>query len=392
MKSIPLTRLASTVMLATGMSSLSAHAAITLGSTQGYEASVSGSIPVFLVLSSHDSPKGSSTDGEDAARIQSGFNPANVTFHVKAPTTEGISVSAHVQYNTHLQGKGTQDSGLFESRVAEIQVGGSFGTVSLGKGFGIFNSSAIGDIGSGKGVGWLGGGADTANATGGHIGTGYVYANFNPHIVYTSPDMGGIKYKLGLINPEEPAGYPNSAVETNMPRLEGQLDYTSTMTNGGLRLWVGFMHQNVSLTDIKYDYNMTGVDLGGHLDVGMFGLTLAYTDTEGVGADGLYGFNTDGGAGVNDAEVKATQWYLEADIQSDKTTYGLSYGEGQQDAEATSAGRPVGPARDITNKLGMLFVHHKLTPAFTLIGEVQDYSSEAQADYNAVVVGAQYDF
>lgn len=391
MKALPLTPLASAIILAGSLSCSPVYAAVTLGSTQGYEASVSGSIPVFLVLSSHDSPKGGAADGEDAARIQSGFNPANLTFHVKAPTSEGLTVSAHVQYDTHLQGH-TQDSGLFESRVAEIQVDGSFGTVSLGKGFGIFNSSAIGDIGSGKGVGWLGGGADTANATGGHIGTGYVYANFNPHIVYMSPDMGGIKYKIGLINPEEPAGYPGDKVETNMPRVEGQLDYSSTMDNGGLHLWVGFMHQNVSLTDIKYDYNMTGIDVGGHMDAGPFGLTVAYTDTEGVGADGLYGLNTDGGMGANDAEVKATQWYVEADVQSGKTTYGVSYGEGQQDAEASSASRPVGPARDITNKLGMLFVHHKVTPAFTVIGEVQDYSSEAQSDYNAFVVGAQFDF
>ena len=166
-------------------------AAVMLGSAQGYEASISGSLPVFLVLSDHDGATGS--DGEQAARIQSGFNPANVTFHVKAPTVDGLTVSAHVQYDTHLQGSGEQNSGLLESRVAEIQLQGDFGTVSLGKGFGIFNSSAIGDIGSGLGVGWLGGGADTGNATGGHIGTGYTYANFNPHITYATRDMNGLK-------------------------------------------------------------------------------------------------------------------------------------------------------------------------------------------------------
>lgn len=369
------------ILLSTTLISI-AQAAVTLGSAQGYEASVSGSIPVFLVLSSHDDAKGTVNTGEDAARIQSGFNPANLTFHVKAPTTEGLTVSAHVQYDTHLQGAGAQDSGLFESRVAEIQVQGDFGTVSLGKGFGIFNSAAIGDIGSGMGVGWLGGGADTGNATGGHIGTGYVYANFNPHITYASPDINGLKFKIGAINPEDPAGYIKR-VETNMPRLEGQLEYMMDSASSELRLWSGFLYQPVRLPDDDFNYHMSGVDVGAHLDIGGFGLTLAYTDTKGIGADGLYGFG-----GVNDAEVKATQWYTEADVVINKTTYGLSYGEGQQDATITK----IGAAKDITNKLGMLFIHHKITPQFSVIGEIQDYQSDAQADYKAYIVGAQLDF
>ncbi len=368
------------IALTTGLLS-SAHAAVMLGSSQGYEASLSGAIPVFLVLSQHDSFAGNSN--ESAARIQSGFNPANITFHVKAPTSNGLTVSAHVQYDTHLQGSGQQNSGAFESRVAEIVVDGDFGSVSIGKGFGIFNSSAIGDIGSAYGVGWLGGGANTANATGGHIGTGYVYANFNPHISYTSPNMNGLKIKIGAINPEDPAGYDTKKVETNMPRLEGQLDYGSGSSDSGFKVWTGFMYQTIKLMDKNYDYNLTGMDVGGHIDVGNAGLTLAYTDTKGIGADGLYGFG-----GINDAEVKATQWYAEADYVLNKTTIGLSYGEGQQDATLTA----VGSASAVTNKLGMAFIHHQLTSSLTIIGEIQDYSSDAQANYNAYIVGAQFDF
>jgi hypothetical protein len=40
----------------------------------------------------------------------------------------------------------------------------------------------------------------------------------------------------------------------------------------------------------------------------------------------------------------------------------------------------------------MLFAHHKLTPALTLMGEVQDYHSDAQANYKAYVLGAQFNF
>jgi predicted porin len=120
-----------------------------------------------------------------------------------------------------------------------------------------------------------------------------------------------------------------------------------------------------------------------HLKMDGLGVRLAYTDTKGIGADGLYGFG-----GINDAEVKATQWYGEMTYVQGKTTIGASYGEGQQDETTT----PVGAALAVTNKLGMVFVHHKVTPAFTVVGELQDYRSDAQAAYNAYIVGAQFDF
>jgi len=173
-----------------------------------------------------------------------------------------------------------------------------------------------------------------------------------------------------------------------MPRVEGQLDYVLDASYGELKLWTGFLYQNIRLIDKNYDYNMTGVDIGAHIDVDIFGLTLAYTQTTGIGADGLYGFNTDGGVGINDAEVEATQWYSEVDYVLGKTTLGASYGEGQQDATVT----PVGVARAITNQLAMLFVHHKITPALTVVAEIQQYRSQAQADYQAYIMGIQFDF
>ena len=147
-KPIPTSCLLSVIALTT--SSIS-HADITLTSDSNWKASVSGSLPVFMVISDFD--KG---EEEKATRIMSGFNPVNLTFHVTAPEFNGITVSSHVQIDTHLQGSQTQNSGTFESRVAEIKVSGDFGTFNVGKGFGIFNSSTIGDLGSGMGVGLLG--------------------------------------------------------------------------------------------------------------------------------------------------------------------------------------------------------------------------------------------
>jgi|TARA_R110002060_G_scaffold71863_1_gene80481 hypothetical protein len=358
------------------------NAAVVIESDTGWETSISGSLPVFVVSSDHEGE-------EKAFRVQSGFNPANLNFHVVAPKLDnGLTVSGHFQIDTHLQGSGVQNSGLFESRVANIQIAGDFGTLVVGKDFGVFNSSAIGDIASQGGVGWLGGGADTGNATGGRIGTGYVYANFNPQVKFVSNDYNGLSFKLAMVNPEEPQETQGASIETDSPRFEGQANYATKFNGGEVNVWAGFIQQNVSvLGPNSFDYDMQGFDVGTHIGIGDFGITLSFTDTTGIGADGLYGFG-----GINDADVDATQWYVEADYVFDKTTVGISYGEGQQDSRAADAIKGLDAVAEIDNKLSMLFVHYQMSAEFRLIAELQDYKSDVQANYDAIVLGFQYDF
>lgn len=381
-----MTKISSAIGLAmvTLAMSNSVNGAVAIESVEGWKTSISGSIPVFVVSSDHES------EGEDNAfRVQSGFNPANINFHVAAPKlANGLTVSGHFQIDTHLQGSGVQNSGLFESRVANIQIAGDFGTVVVGKDFGVFNSAAIGDIASQGGVGLLGGGADSANTTGGRIGTGYVYANFNPQVKFISNDYNGLSYKIAMINPEEPEDSQGASIETDSPRFEGQAIYATKFNAGGIKLWAGFIQQNVSVLGANsFDYDMEGFDVGTHLDLGDFGITLSFTDTTGIGADGLYGFG-----GINDADVDATQWYVEADYVFDKTTVGVSYGEGQQDSRVADANKGLNAVAEVDNELSMLFVHYQMSPQFRLIAELQKYESDAQANYDALALGFQYDF
>lgn len=341
---------------------------------EGLDANISGSIPVFFVYS--DTEK-----GEQASRIMSGFNPASLTLGITLPEENGLVISSKFQINNHLQGSQVQNSGLFESRIAEIQIDSDSGTLNIGKGFGIFNSSAIGDIGSSKGVGWMGSGADHANTTGGHIGTGYVYANFNPRIMYSHSVGESFNYKFGFFNPEEPTDAAGG-VETPLPRIEGQLNYVMK----SFEVWTGFMWQPVKLIVEDVDYTLQGIDIGGRYKQGGVQVIASYTVTEGIGADGLYGFG-----GINDAEVEGSQWYVEGAFSQNKTTYGASYGIGSQDAHNEPFAVP-----KIENTLLMLFVHHKATSHLTLMLELQDYTSETSSvatnEYNALSIGTQLDF
>lgn len=333
---------------------------------------ISGSFPIFFTYINED-------NGEQAMRVMSGFNPANVTISSMSPKDSDYQVKATLQITHHLQGAKVQNSGLFESRVADVQITTGSGQINIGKGFGIFNSNAIGDVGSGKGIGALGG-ADVANATGGHIGTGYVYANFNPRIMY-SAGSGNISYKLGVFDPEEPGG-ASPTTETPLPRFEGQ----ATMDiGGGSKVWAGFMYQQVEST--VEDFNIQAMDVGGHFQSGPMGVRAAYTITTGIGADGLYGFG-----GLSDAEIDGSQFYVEGTYNMGRMTYGASYGIGDQDSGTNASGA----IAEIENTLLMLFAHKKLNDNLHVMFEVQTYTSESGSttltEYTAASTGIQVDF
>ena len=357
---------------------------VTFESDEDWTFNVSGQLPVFLVTSNHEEY---SADGEDqfATRVMSGFNPGGLNFSIVAPEMNGITVEGFFQINHHLHGPSVQNAGLFEGRVADIIVSGNFGTINMGKGFGIFNNSSIADAGSGMGVGRFAG-PDAANATLGRIGSGYTYANFNPRVIYTTPNLGGLILKAGLINPEKPGG-PSDNVETATPRVEAQANYIVDFDSGSLDFWVDGMYQNVTVINPDFDYAISGWDVGARLDAAGFRITGAYSETKGVGADGLIGLNLIGN-GLAQAEVEATQWYAEGMYTAGKYSVGVSYGEGAQDANATV----LGSSPEITNKLLMGFTRYKITDNLTWIGELQNFESEAQANYQALVLGMQLNF
>lgn len=346
--------------------------ASSLAVAQDWRHEVHGSFPVFFTYSDTEG-------GEQGMRIMSGFNPASLSISSFAPPQNDIEMSVTLQINSHLQGSQVQNSGAFESRVADIQIKGEFGQLNIGKGFGIFNSGAIGDAGSAKGVGHMPGGADQGNATNGHIGTGYVYANFNPRVIYSNQVASNSQYKVGIFNPEEPANV--GTVETKLPRFEGQIN----MTMSSHEVWVGVMFQPVEST--VEDYTIQAFDVGGQFNSGALSLRAAYTLTKGIGADGLYGFG-----GLNDAKVDGSQAYIETTYSVGKTLYGLSYGIGTQDSGTNASGA----IAEIDNTLIMVFSQKKITDHLHVMLELQTYSSEtnglATQEYVAISSGIQIDF
>ncbi|MDZ7658162.1 porin [Fodinibius sp.] len=356
--------------------------------SNGWQAQLTGAFPVFMVGSNHQNYNTDNTN-QFSTRIMSGFNPANLTFSITAPTQKGVTVSGIVQINTHLQGPGIQNDGLFESRIAQIKISGDFGIIHAGKGFGIFNSTSIGDNGSGLGVGRFGG-PDAADATLGRIGTGYTYANFNPRVTYTTPEINGFTIKAGLINPEKPNGSGNRSadLQTATPRIEAQIHYSREYNSADIQLWSSGLYQNVNVISQDFSYAFSGLELGSKLKTGALTLLGSYSRTNSIGADGLIGLNISGGTGLDQADVNASQWYLEGTYDFEDILVGGSYGEGNQDSETT----PVGASPAIKNQLAMLFARMPVTDNLMLMIELQNFSSDAQADYQAMILGTQFSF
>ncbi|MFN2361015.1 MAG: porin [Marinobacter sp.] len=387
------------VALFAGGISAPAAAELSFEADSGWKFGVNGHIPVFALVSDNDNLE------EDAFRITTGFNPATAQFNVHAPTQNGLDVSGHIQLNSHLSGAdGVQNSGFgqvdfgrqsgVESRVAEIAVSGDFGALNIGKGFGIYGTPGIGDAGSGMGVGLFN--PNQGDATAGRIGNGYFYANFNPRVIYTSPSMGGLQFKAGLFQPEKPkdgdlaaqvtdtdgnllgvnqSNPIDDSVGTESPRVEANLVWSGDL----LKLWAGGFTQNVEVEDPAVeDFTMSGVDFGGAVALGSFNLRANYGLTQGTGNAVFGGHGVTGGAEEEDAD----QWYVEGTYDvTNRATLGVSYGEGSDDLS------------DVDTDLTMVFARYKATDAWTILAEVQDFSTDVpDSDSSAVIVGAQLTF
>ena len=377
------TSLAAALSLMAGGMASPAMAELSFETDDGWTFGASGHIPVFLVAQDED-------DGDTNIGVGSGFNPASLNLSFSAPTRNGLDVSGHLQINNHVGVGGNNISG-FGSRVAKIDVAGDFGTVSMGQGFGLVGTPAIGDTGSAMGVGLMPSNSSATLATNGRIGTGYKYADFQPRVAYFSPRMGGVQFAVAVVDPDNAGDQDfgddleTSSTKEN-PRIEYRLDYAtdnfSLWTSGGFQSVDDIVvtdtsdpDQSVIVSDLGSE-TMSTIDFGGSVSAGNFNVRANYSISE----------NTGPVVFVAAPDEEYDQWYVEGTYDAGIHTFGASYGEGEADGA------------DGTNELTMLFSRHRVTDDLTLMVELQDYVGEGggtfmpQREYTALIVGSQFNF
>ena len=226
------------------LASTSVDSKILLMSQEGWEVSFDGAANAFVMKNSvSDAPVDSGgtrttfdsyagvAAGNDDTSIVTGLLPNVWGMTLKAPTANGLDVSARLGLYTHMNGgDNSLGNGTLNIRETSGSVSGSFGTVLVGRSLGIHQSSAILNDMLLFGVGAAASAANSGTTLG-RIGVGYLYTDFKPQVSWTLPDLGnGFSGKVGIFDPDDitadAAAF--SATDKSSPRVEAQLAWAGT--------------------------------------------------------------------------------------------------------------------------------------------------------------------
>lgn len=268
--------------------------------------------------------------GEDynQSRVKMGFLPNYIGFNfskdmgeTKIETRQSFWVSINDSDTTRTNDAadlGTDS--LIDIRQFYAKVSGDWGSVLLGKDFGLFNRTNIfADellLGYGHSLFGLENGG---NVSFGNIGTGYAYPMPKAQITYTTPDMNGFMLSVGVMDPNR----VDATSYNETPRLEFEAVYSGE----NFKVWAnGMSNQSENMEGTN---DSTGIGYGANFALGGFSLTASGYSAEGVGTV----------AGLDQIvvpEANESEGYLvQASFTQDKNRFVLSYGETENTDTAT---------------------------------------------------------
>ena len=285
-----------------------------------------------------------------------------------------------------------------ENRQAFLTFGDqSWGSFKFGKDLGIFGSTAILNdmtlLGVGAPASTKGGG----NTTLGRIGTGFMYADWQGQIAYTTPNMNGLQLTVGIAQPwnalsstaNNVAGATavsaTSSGSTDQFSYQAQGSYSWTGDFAG-KVWVGGYSQEVQGMSAGGDETAQAFEAGVSTSIYNINLVAYGYSGEGIGTTFLLkdGFSSDGKKRDSDGGyVQATY------VIPTGTKLGVSYGLSSLDDNAADAGK------GLVEENNMLTVgaYHPLTKHLNLVAEYSHIESEAHdtistAENDVVSIGA----
>jgi len=355
---------------------------------------MNGNVNAFAIMADNkDSTQAvgamTNTKGSDSdtASINTGLLPSWLGFTATTRQNDlDTSVTISMQPGASVK-NALSSGGGNENRQAFLTFGDkSWGSVKVGKDLGIFASTAILNdmtllgVGSQAVVGSQGG---TTTTLGG-IGTGYLYADWNGQIAYTTPNMNGLSLTLGVMQPwnaislgEDNDNSATSSGGTDQFGFQGQGSFSWTGDFAG-KVWAGFFSQEVTglttgVAGTTTDERATAFEAGVSTSIYNINLVAYGYSGEGVGTTGLLvdGFDTTGKKRDSDGG------YLQATyVIPTGTKLGVAYGVSKLDNTTTD-----GNTNNLVSENSRLTVgaYHPLTKHLNLVAEYNKIESESMA-------------
>ena len=396
--------------------SATSDAVVVVGGDNGWEVSFDGNINAFYTISDNDDGYNGLGYAEvtngvfdkklqdtDVQRVQTGFLPAFFSFNVKSPTVNGLTATGRITFAPQIQngnvktqlhnpdglrGGGGIKGASIDTREVVVNVDGAFGTFSFGRTLSIFGRQAILKDQTLFGVGAPLG--STGGTTGGRIGRGYTYPNFNARFSYKTPNLNGLQVEVGLYDPSrEQTALGNLLDQTDTPRFEAEASYTTTFSAGSFQLWVDGLWQDIesSLPGANGDVTVSGFGAGGDLKLGAWNVLGYYYTGEGLGRSLQFvGGTRCESTGNSCQEADADGFLVQGSYTfSGKTKVAGSYGESNEDGLSALAAVPGGSmsmnmgaaaTRDVELSMWTVGVYHDINSWMKLIAEYSNVENE----------------
>lgn len=327
-----------------------------------------GLLPAALALGASTTQK-----GYDIA-VTFGFFPG-------ISTNDG---SPNLQQGASALNTGLGTTGLDIRQVFMTFGNQDMGEFMLGRNIGLFGADVILNDMTLPGVGAASSNyATPANTSLGSIGLGYIYTDWLAQINYTTPDISGWKFTIGIFDPIEPIGQSVATPEES-PGIHGKVAYK----NGPIYLSATFLSlQHEGPTDAQ-DFDSFGFDIGGKVTVGAAEFLAWYYQGKGIGTTALFFRSDDQNGHERDSDGFLAQvTYKLGDLK-----LGLNYGVSNLDL---ASGEVVSTLVE-SNKKVTAGAYYSLTPNLTLLGELTKVDAEAHNgvdnDSNNFNIGAYLSF
>jgi len=340
--------------------------------------------PTSAVSLACNKPNTPGTAHANVMQIQSGLLPSALVFTLKTRQL-GMDIAATVGF---YPGIGSTDKNALSQSVIDLRQNfltfgdKSWGTVKVGRDLGWFGDVILSDM-TLLGVGSFS--SAGAYVTFGHIGTGYMYADWIPQISYTTPDMAGFQAGIGVFQGLNIGSYN----EHETPQIQAKLSYGWAGPLTG-KIWVDGLYENAKdTTQAKAQDAVDAI-------AGDAGFKLGFSGLELVGY-GYYG-SAIGTTGTGIAAVApdlskrhSIGWFGQATYKMGRVKLGVNYGESRL-LKAHSEDISVSGAVPYRNRSLVGGLYYAATDSLNLVAEyITTWSANqarAEAQDNTFALGA----